>query len=128
MKAPAGAVSLRIVAGGRAEVVTYTPDRSTERLPLAAVEGDSLLVAGSPGTLPRPGEVVRLLTADGWVYPYHVAAAETARSGVRIHVAEGPGLIFDGASARLRLTAYPQREHTGPAAVEWLRAASPQQP
>ncbi|HWQ55263.1 MAG TPA: heparinase II/III family protein [Bryobacteraceae bacterium] len=132
VKAPEGTVSLRIVAGGRTELVTYTPDapngRATERLPLIAVEADALLVAGSPKALPRPGEVVRLITGDGWVYPYHVAGAEIAASGVRIRLAEGPGLVFDGASARVRLTAYPQREHTGPAAVEWLRAASPQQP
>jgi hypothetical protein len=123
LKALPGAVSLRIVAGGRAEVVTYEPDPPTERLPLAAVEADSLLAAGSPKALPRAGDVVRLLTADGWVYPYHVAAAERAPTGARIRVAEGPGLVFDAASARLRLTAYPQREHSGPAAVEWLTTA-----
>jgi hypothetical protein len=45
-------------------------------LSLRAVEGDALVMAGDSGPLPSAGDVVRLLTADGWVYPYTVVAAE----------------------------------------------------
>jgi Heparinase II/III-like protein len=86
---------------------------------LRAVEGRVFRLGGVEGGPPRSGEVVRVLTSDGWTYPYTVEAAEAEAGGLRIRVAEGPGLAFDAAAGRLRLTAFPQREHTGPVRVEW---------
>ena len=98
--------------------VEYRPERPSERFPLDVVDSHTLVLRGSAANLPAHGEVVRLLTADGWVYPYHVEEAAQSAGRIRIRVAEGPGLTFDGT---LRLTAYPQREHAGPAEVDWIK-------
>ena len=123
--APAGTVSLRITRNGAAEVATVSPDappgRSFESLPLAAMEADALVVSGAAESRPRTGEILRLKTADGWVYPFTVAGAEAVDGGLRIRVEEGGGMAFDPAAGSLRLTAYPQRSHNGPIDVEWMR-------
>lgn len=90
-----------------------------ESLPLRGVEGDRLLLEGDSHELPRAGDVVRLLTADGWTYPFHVIQADRQGKMVGIQVAEGPGLTYDTAPPRLRLTSFPRREHPGEARVEW---------
>jgi hypothetical protein len=88
------------------------------------VEGDTFILAGPGDRLPAAGEVVRLLTADGWVYPYAVAEARKSGDTVRLRIRESPGLVID--SDRLRLTAFPQREHPGGARMHWTpRAFSP---
>jgi hypothetical protein len=38
-----------------------------------------------------------------------------------VRLVEAPGLVFDPAHGRLRLTAFPQREHQGRVRVEWFR-------
>ena len=86
---------------------------------LRAVERHTLVLENSPAPLPETGDIVRLLTADGWVYPYTVVAAEGGSDALRIRVAESPGCAFDAAAQRLRLTAFPQREHAGAVRVEW---------
>jgi hypothetical protein len=90
---------------------------------LHAVEADALILEKGGAPPPGAGDVVRLVTGDGWVYPYTVVAAESRGEGVRLRVAEGPGLAFDAAAQRLRLTAFPQREHAGAVRVEWLPRA-----
>lgn len=94
--------------------------------PLVRVEPGSLVVAHNGGALPTAGEVVRLLTGDGWVYPYNVKSATAIDGGrsLRMEVAEGPGLEFDASKKHLRLRSFPQREHAGAVFVEWLRSAS----
>jgi hypothetical protein len=109
---------LRINTDTGHRIVEYRADVAYERFPLQAIESGTLVLAGTAASLPAPGEVVRLLTADGWIYPYHVTEAAQSGNRVRIHVAEGPSMVFDG---DLRLTAYPQRAHAGPAEVDWLK-------
>jgi len=91
-----------------------------QSLPLRGVEQGTLILAGAGNdALPTANRVVRLLTADGWVYPYTVLAAERQGETVRLQVAEGPGFTFDAPAERLELTAFPQRTHRGPVRVEW---------
>jgi len=87
------------------------PLRSAE---LAAAEPRTLVLA-SPARV-AAGDVVRLVTADGWVYPYTVETAE----GNRLRVAEGPGFRLERGGRGFRFTAYPQRQHAGVARVEWF--------
>ncbi|AGA27717.1 heparinase II/III domain-containing protein [Singulisphaera acidiphila] len=95
-----------------------------QSLSLRAVEGDTLILSGPSENLPGAGEVVRVLTADDWVYPYTVVASERQGETVRLRVAEGPGFTFDAAAGKLHLTAFPQREHTGAVRLEWTTRAS----
>jgi hypothetical protein len=89
---------------------------------LRLVQKDGFTLAGNTTVLPQAGEIVRLHTGNGWIYPYTVAAAERAGDAIRLRVVEGPDLTFDAEARRLRLTAYPQREHTGTARLEWIPA------
>ena len=68
---------------------------------------------------PETGDVVHVITADGWVYPYTVVAAEVRNDALRLRVGEGPGFLFDTAAQRLQFTSFPQREHSGATRVEW---------
>ena len=88
---------------------------ASQSLQLAAMESDALVLAAAPDSLPEPRQVVRVITADGWVYPFTVLSAH----GSRVQVAEGPGMTYEAASQHLRLTAFPQREHHGPVRVSW---------
>ena len=87
--------------------------------PLRAVDGHDLILDRPAAPAPKASDIVRLLTADGWVYPYTVVEAAVDRNVLRLRVAEGPGITFNSAAQRLRLTTFPQREHSGPARVEW---------
>lgn len=95
-----------------------------QSLSLQAVEGETLVLSGATENLPGAGDVVRMLTADEWAYPYTVVATERLGETVRLRVAEGPGFTFDAAQGKLRLTAFPQREHTGAVRLEWMIRAS----
>jgi hypothetical protein len=119
---------LRVRMGGRTDVISWGASPSVsidgrqvwalaapKSLSLAAVEADALVLASTPDSPPTPGEVVRLVTADGWVYPFTVVSA----LGARVQVAEGPGMSYDAATQHLRLTAFPQREHMGLVRVRW---------
>ncbi len=88
---------------------------------LIAVGPQSLTVKTSSGVAPAAGQVVRLTTADGWVYPYTVrkATPSASQGAMTIEVAEGPGLTFDHAAGKLDLLAFPQRSHEGPVSVDW---------
>ncbi len=86
---------------------------------LRSVEADALIVENIGTSPPEPGDVVRMITADVWVYPFTVVATETRNDMHRLRVAEGPGITFDAAARRLSLTSFPQREHSGSVCVEW---------
>jgi hypothetical protein len=99
---------------------------ATQRAPVKQAGRDGFLLEGALESLPPSDSVVRLVTSDGWVYPYTVAAAERAEDGVRLRVREGPGVTFDAARERLELAAYPQRVHRGAARIEWISARASQ--
>lgn len=100
------------------------PSGPAQTASLRAVVGDALVIDPTGRELPQVGQVVRLLTADGWVYPYTVLAAEQVNSGVRLQVKEGPGITFDPARQRLEVIAYPQRVHAGVHRIEWASSRS----
>lgn len=106
---------LRVKIGSRTDMISWDTDRAVQSLQLAAVESDALVLATTPDSPPAPREVVRLVTADGWVYPFTVASVH----GSRLTVAEGPAMSYDAASRHLQLIAFPQREHKGPVQVTW---------
>jgi len=82
--------------------------------------GRDALTLGT-SSLPAPGQIVRLVTADGWTYAFTVTAASAEGGHSIVRLVEAPGLVFDPAHGRLRLTAFPQREHQGRVRVEWFR-------
>jgi hypothetical protein len=86
---------------------------------LRAIEGSELVLQGAAARLPRVGDVVYMETADGWRYPFTIDGAQSTDGQVRLHVAQGPGMTYDAAAKRLRLTAFPQREHSGAVQVAW---------
>jgi hypothetical protein len=90
-----------------------------QRRALQGIEKDALVVQGGKAKLPRPGDVVTVVTEDGWRYPFTMVEALPGDPGARLKVVEGPGMTYDAASHRLRLSAYPQREHQGKVQVEW---------
>jgi hypothetical protein len=95
-----------------------------QRAQVKQVSGDGFLLEGTPGWLPQRDSVARLMTPDGWVYPYTVVAAEQEGNGVRLRVKEGPGITFDAVRRRLELIAYPQRVHEGVPRIEWTPTAA----
>ena len=99
---------------------------SKQQAKLVAVESNALVMKGSDLTLPKPGEIVSVVTEDGWVYPYHVSLAvyEQDTTSIRVEVVEGPGFQFDAAKKQLQFSAYPQREHQGAVSVEWQPTVS----
>jgi hypothetical protein len=122
---PAGTVALRVVAAGRTELIRYDPKapltpRSVQRATLETIEGSFLVLADAAAHEPTQGDVVRLITADGWVYPFTAASFERTAKSLKIRVTEGPGMSFDPAAKRLKLAVFPQREHSGPVAIEWM--------
>ena len=88
--------------------------------PLRAAERDALILDGDVAQPPARDQVVRMITADGWVYPYTVAAIEPVPGGLRLRVAESTGFAYDAAARRIRFTSFPQREHDGAVRVEWM--------
>ncbi len=97
---------------------SFSVAASTGHAALAGVGAGKLQVSAVNGSLPKPGNIVRVVTADGWVYPFTVTAAKPAGEGTAvITVSEGSGLALGAGT--LQLTAYPRRTHTGGAQVEW---------
>jgi hypothetical protein len=96
----------------------------TQRAAVKQVIGDGFVLEGGAKSLPPRDSVVRLVTADGWVYPYTVVEAERIDAGVRVRVQEGPGVVLDPAWQRLELIAYPQRVHDGVPRMEWTAATA----
>ena len=105
--------------GGWTRGEYHLASTASRSAPLRAVEVETLVLDPGSTTPPETGDVVRVITADGWVYPYSVVAAEARSDALRLRVGEGPGFVFDSATRRLRLTSFPQREHSGAARVEW---------
>ncbi len=85
-------------AGGVDAGETSIPADGEQSLPLQAVEGDAFVLSGMTNHLPGAGDVVRVLAADDWVYPYTVVAAKRDGEHVRLRVAEGLGFTFDAAA------------------------------
>lgn len=92
-------------------------------VPLQATEVGVLVVAATRLPAPEKDAVVRVVTSDGWVYPYTLVAAETRGGQLRLSVAEGPGFQFDAQKQRLQFASFPQREHSGAVRVEWTTRA-----
>lgn len=91
---------------------------------LHAIDRGEIVVRQVGLTLPVAGDVVRLETDDAWTYPFNVTYAERDGDAIRIRVAEGPGMEFQAENNRLRLTSFPQREHTGTVYIEWMTGNS----
>jgi hypothetical protein len=70
---------------------------------LETIGGDTVTASGT--TQPPAGAWVRLITADGWVYP--VSQGKVA------------GIDWDAGSRKLTLTRFPLRSHTGPVQIDW---------
>jgi hypothetical protein len=85
--------------------------------------GGAVLRGGTQGP-PVPGTVVRLLTADGWVYPIVVESVVREGDLLVLGSRHGAGIGVKGDEGPLKLTAYPQREHFGPVRADWMPAAS----
>ncbi len=99
--------------------------KPTQRGKLIAVDSGSLVVEYSGSVLPFAGTVIRLVTADGWVYPFNVSSAKRNDDDTSIiHVAEGPGMDFQPDIRVLKLRSFPQREHQGENFVEWITSVS----
>lgn len=92
---------------------------------LLSVSSDSFIIETQEAILPKPGEVVRLVTADGWVYPYHVQSVvrESESSHAKLMLAESPGFDFDAEQRMLQFRSFPQRSHQGSVHVEWTPSA-----
>lgn len=90
---------------------------------LRGIEKDGLLLDGAAQALPPPGEVIRLVTSDGWTYPFHAASAGKAGGQVRIRPAEGAPFTWSAETKLLKLLAFPQREHKGDVSIQWMRHA-----
>lgn len=98
--------------------------KGPQHLPLASVADHALVLAGKTEAPPHAGDVVRVVTADGWVYPYTVADVESQSDVLRLRTVEACGLKWDTGAHKLALTMFPQREHTGAVRVEWVPRAS----
>ncbi len=86
--------------------------------PLLRVEEQTLVVSTTDAG-PELGDVVRVLTSDGWVYPYTLTAIESQGDELRLTVEEGPGFQFNAANQILQFNSFPQRSHSGAVLVEW---------
>ncbi len=90
--------------------------------PLLRTEEQTLVVSGATPpdlAVPEAGDIIRVLTSDGWVYPYTLVATEARGEELRLTVAEGPGFQFDPLKQSLQFDSFPQREHSGAVHVEW---------
>lgn len=74
---------------------------------------------GLKGAVPRRGQTIRLIAADGEL----ASVVEEAR-GQSIRILGGGAMAYDASSRSLALTAFPARTYRGPVKVEW-RATSP---
>lgn len=105
---------------GDYQLISSAPQSTT----LIGVDADTLIVPGRNHTPPGPGDILRLITADGWVYPYSIADVQTRDETWQLRVNEGPGFVYDTALQQLKLTSFPQREHRGSVQIEWISSAT----
>lgn len=110
--------------GGWQAGVYHLIGNRPQRAMLHAIDRGEIVVSQVGLTLPVVGDIVRLETDDAWTYPFNVTSAERDGDSIRIRVAEGPGMEFQADINRLRLTSFPQREHTGAVHVEWMSSNS----
>lgn len=105
---------LRVTWNGRAEDIELSPDglriaalqyelKPARSAPLLGISNGTVRVEGS--IQPPPGTLLRLVTADGWIYP--------------VNQPQDAVLRYDPPSKKLELLRFPQRAHTGPVRVEW---------
>ncbi|MCA9159095.1 MAG: heparinase II/III-family protein, partial [Planctomycetales bacterium] len=92
-------------------------------MPLQAMESGKLVLAATSLPAPEKNDVVRVVTSDGWVYPYTLVAAETRGDQLWLTVGEGPGFQFDAQKQHMQFASFPQREHSGAVRVEWTTRA-----
>ncbi|MCA9134115.1 MAG: hypothetical protein KDA45_13200, partial [Planctomycetales bacterium] len=117
----AGAVRTHVAgAGSWSRGAELQTTGSLHTAQLRAVDGQTLVVdAAKDVPLPPAGAVLRLLTADGWVYPFTLAAAQAAGESLRLEVVESPGIAWDPAAGQWQQISYPPRKHRGELRIEW---------
>ena len=93
-------------------------------VPLQAAEAGTLVLATTSLPAPEKGDIVRVITSDGWTYPYTLAGAETRGEELWLQVSEGPGFQYDAKTQRLQFASFPQRKHSGTVRVEWNPSSS----
>lgn len=127
--------SVRVTAGDRIDSIALDPalgvrfesrknGRVEHRYSLGPVVSAELVEVrnGSfvlKGAVPRSGQTIRLIAADGEL----ASVVEEAR-GQTIRILGGGAMAYDASSRSLALSAYPARTYRGPVKVEW-RATSP---
>lgn len=132
-RADAGGVRVKI--GDRTDTISLDPEigvrfesrrgeRVEHRYSLGrAISAELTRVSGGEfvlkGAVPRPGQTIRLIAADG-----ELASIVEQTKGQTIRILGGGAMAFDSGSQSLALTAYPARTYRGPIRVEW-RATSP---
>jgi hypothetical protein len=94
--------------------------------PLREVDANSLIVGQGTNTAPRPGNVVRVVTADNWCYPFTVKDVATVGDTFRLNLVEAPALKYDAAVGSLELITFPGRKHHGVVNVKWSHSRSAQ--
>ncbi len=87
---------------------------------LDGIEEDAIKIVFEGVALPRPGEVVRLVTTDGWIYPFHVRDSRVNDNVASIFVVEPLAFEFDRTQRNLKLRSFPQREHQGTFRLQWI--------
>ncbi len=105
---------------GGFQLISSAPQSTT----LIGVDADSLIVNKQDLLPPRPGDILRLITTDGWVYPCSTADVQSRDDTWLLRVNEGPAFVYDTALQQLKLTSFPQREHLGPVQIEWISSAT----
>jgi len=106
--------------GGESYLRTAPP----QSLALRSMDNDVFVLESTSDRLPSPGEIIRVVTADGWVYPHTVVSAEPAGDSTLIRVREGSSLSHDAKLKRLQLLQFPGRLHHGPVRLEWTPRAN----
>ncbi len=92
--------------------------------PLREVEANTLIVSQGANTAPRPGSVVRVVTADNWCYPFTVKDVTKVGDTFRLNLVEAPALKYDAAASILKLITFPVRQHDGEVNVQWSHSRS----
>ena len=87
--------------------------------PLRAVEAGVLIVDSKDTVAPEPGSIVRIITDDGWVYPFSIQQSTRVGEQLRLNVVEATSMHYDEIAKRLKLVSFPQREHVGSVNVQW---------
>jgi hypothetical protein len=95
---------------------------------LLGIDPGFLVVDGGNAVAPKAGSVVRVVTSDGWVYPFTVKSSMHEGGRIRIGVVESTAMRFDLPNNKLQLLSFPQREHSGSIGVQWFATSSLSKP